>query len=104
MPGDPLGVAAEDGIMAADAAGAEATIVAGPAVTAVRRGGLAPGPGTGDPAPGQTPGTTGGPETEATPGAGGGQAPRVAVGAVKKLKNVYHLNINGWPILHQPHS
>jgi len=89
---DPLGVAVvEDGIMAADAAGAEATSVAGPAVTAVRKGGLAPVPGTEDPAPGPTPGTTGGPETGATPRAGGGQAPRVVAGAANKPKNLYHL-------------
>lgn len=89
-------------ILLSGAAGAEATSVAGPAVTAVRKGGLAPGPGTEDPAPGQTPGTTGGPETEATPGAGEGQAPRAVAGAAKKI--VYHLNINEWSSTNRIHD
>ena len=64
--------------------------VVGPAVTAVREGGLAPGPGTEDPAPDPIPGMTGSLGTGATPGAGGGQGPRVAAGAAKAKENLNH--------------
>ncbi len=64
--------------------------VVGPAVTAVREGGLAPGPGTEDPAPDPIPGMTGSLGTGATPGAGGGQGRRVAAGAAKAKENLNH--------------
>jgi len=73
----------------ADEAGAEATTVADPAVTAVteRGPGLGPGLGIEDLAPGPTPGTTGGPGTRATPGAGGDLDQRVAAGAAEVANN-----------------
>jgi len=71
----------------ADEAGAEATTVAGPAVTAVTEGGPGRGLGIEDLAPGPTPGTTGGPGTRATPGAGEDLDQRVAAGAAEVANN-----------------
>jgi len=71
----------------ADEAGAEATTVAGPAVTAVTEGGPGRGLGIEDLAPGPTPGTTGGRGTRATPGAGEDLDQRVAAGAAEVANN-----------------
>ena len=64
-------------------------------MTAVIEGGLAPGPGIEDPAPGPTPGITGGPGTEATPGEEGGQDQRVAAGAARVEKMDHKTKIDG---------